>query len=137
MGHTACAMFHSGESTMLEVKLFQDKGIAVLSPQGKLKASDFASVAAKVDPYIAAHGKLNGLMINAEAFPGWSDFAAFVTHIRFVKDHHLSIKNIAVVSDSEILKIMPAVAKHFVAAKIRHYPSDQKDAALAWLESDS
>ena len=74
-------------------------------------------------------------MIFAEAFPGWTDFAALVTHIRFVKNHHSSIKRIAVVPDSEILKIMPAVAKHFVAAKIRHFPSDQKDAALAWLES--
>ena len=119
---------------MLEVQLFQDKGVAVLSPHGRLEASDFANVGAKVDPYIEAHGKLNGLMIYAEAFPGWADFAAFVTHIRFVKDHHVNIRRIAVVSDSEILKIMPAVAKHFVAAEIRHFPSDQKDAALAWLE---
>jgi hypothetical protein len=120
---------------MLEAELHEDKGITVLRPHGKLMAADFASVAAKVDPYIAANGRLNGLMISAEAFPGWTDFAAFVTHIRFVKDHRREIGRVAVVSDSEFLKVMPGVARHFVAAEIRHFPSGQEDAALAWLET--
>ena len=119
---------------MLSVELLADRGIAILTPRGKLEASDFERVAQEIDPLIVSKGMLNGLIVQADSFPGWADFAAMVTHIRFVGEHHRKIKRIAVVSDSEILKIMPSIAKHFVAAEIQHFSMDHKFQALAWLE---
>lgn len=120
---------------MLQFDLLRDKGIAILSPAGPLEKSDFARIAEEIDPYIAANGQLAGLMVRAEAFPGWESFGALVSHLRFVKDHHREIARIAVVTDSELLQIMPHIAKHFVAADIRQFPYREKAQALSWLEA--
>lgn len=120
---------------MIHFDLLHDKGIGILSPDGPLEASDFQKLAEEIDPYIAANGHLTGLMILAKEFPGWESFGALVSHLRFVKDHHHKIDRIAAVTDSEFLKIIPHIAKHFVAAEIRQFPSDDKAQALAWLET--
>jgi len=120
---------------MLDVELDRDDGIATLTPHGKLQASDFANLAAQVDSWATAHASLRGLMIVAESFPGWSDFAALVSHIRFVKNIHHQVRRIAAVSDSGFLQIMPAIAQHFINAEIRHFPFDRKDEALSWLKA--
>jgi hypothetical protein len=39
------------------------------------------------------------------------------------------------VTDSEFLRIMPHIAKHFVSAQVRQFSSDEKTEALAWLEA--
>lgn len=119
---------------MIQFELLRDKGIVILSPDGPLQISDFERLSEAIDPYIAANGKLTGLMICAKTFPGWESFGALVSHLRFVKDHHRKIARIAAVTDSELLKIMPHIAKHFVEAVIRQFPSDEKAQALAWLE---
>ncbi|HYC13829.1 MAG TPA: STAS/SEC14 domain-containing protein [Stellaceae bacterium] len=118
---------------MITVELLKEKGIAIVTPEGKLEASDFARIGAAIDPYILANGSLKGLMICAPAFPGWADFAALVSHIRFVRGHHRKIARIAAVTDSDFAKLVPAVAKHFVAAEIRHFAFAEKASALAWL----
>jgi hypothetical protein len=114
-------------------ELRREDGILVIHPQGPLAAADFEAVAREVDPYIEANGALHGLLLDAAAFPGWQDFAALVAHFRFVRDHHRKIEKVAVVSDSTFLSVAPKIAAHFVAADVRHFPHDQRDAALAWL----
>jgi len=120
---------------MLHAELLRERGILLISPEGALTSADFRRVGEAVDPYIESQGHLNGLMIHAEAFPGWADFGSLVTHVRFVKDHHRKIKRVAVVSDSAVLKILPAIASHFATAEIRHFAFQDKDRALAWLET--
>jgi hypothetical protein len=119
---------------MLRFELLRDRGIGVLTPEGPLKESDFAGVSKEIDPYIASNGQLAGLMIIVKSFPGWENFSALVSHLRFIRDHHRKIARIAAVTDNDLLKIMPAIARHFVAAEIRQFPADQKMQALAWLE---
>lgn len=118
---------------MIKAELLKDAGILLISPQGKLAASDFAILSKIVDPYIVENKNLNGLMIEAKEFPGWSDFAALVSHIRFVKNHHSVIEKVAVVSDDTFLSKAPAVAKHFIKAQIQHFDPSQRDAAMVWL----
>lgn len=120
---------------MIHLDLMREEGIAVLSPDGPLEKSDFDRLANEIDPYIASHGHLNGLMIRASAFPGWASFGALVSHLRFVRDHHRKIDRIAAVTDDEFLKIMPMIARHFVAAEIRQFPSHQAADAIAWLQA--
>jgi hypothetical protein len=50
-------------------------------------------------------------------------------------DHHRNIGRIAAVIDSELLRIMTMISKHFVSAEARQCPADQKAAAMAWLEA--
>ena len=119
---------------MIEVQLFRDEGVAVVIPSGALAAADFAEIAALVDPYIEANGELKGLMIVADRFPGWESLGALIDHVRFVRDHHKLVRRIAVVSDGATLTILPQLARHFVKAEVRHFPSAEPDAAMAWLK---
>lgn len=52
---------------------------------------------------------------------GWDSFGAFVSHLKFVADHHLHIKRVAAVTGSGFLKTVPIIAEHFVQAKTRHF----------------
>src|SRR5262245_38596579 len=120
---------------MLQHELMRERGILAIEPKGPLEASDFGALAAAVDPYIEQHGDLKGLLVDAPSFPGWDDFAALVSHVRFVRDHHRRIRRIAVVSDSTFLTVAPKIASHFVSAEVRTFDAADRAAALAWLES--
>ncbi len=122
---------------MLQHELLRDKGILVLKPEGAFQAQDFAALAATVDPYIQQHGELKGLMIEAPSFPGWENFAALLSHVRFVRDHHRQVRRIAVVSDSPLLALAPKIASHFVSAQVRTFDANGRAAALAWIETGS
>ena len=119
---------------MLQHELLRERGILILKPEGALRAEDFTTLAAAVDPYIEQRGELPGLMIDAPAFPGWENFAALLSHLRFVRDHHRRIRRIAVVSDSTLLAVGPRVASHFVNADVRTFGTAERAAALAWIE---
>lgn len=118
---------------MIQHQLLSDERILIVSPMDKLTAEDFASLAASVDPFIEEHGGLRGLLIDAESFPGWVDFACFTSHMRFVKDHHKAIARVALASDASIPTFLPKLVDHFAAAEIKQFPYAQRDAALAWL----
>jgi hypothetical protein len=121
---------------MFNYELNRAEGILTVEPIGPLESTDFENLVQEVDPYIEEQGKLNGLIILAESFPGWDNFAAFVSHIKFVKNHHQKIKKIAAVTDGSFLSIMPQIANHFVAAEIKHFDFKDKDAALTWLKAE-
>jgi ABC-type sugar transport system substrate-binding protein len=120
---------------MTHFELLRDRGILVVTAHDPLEKADFEQLAKEVDPFIASNGKLSGVMICAEAFPGWENFEAFVSHVKFVADHHRQIERVAAVSDSTLLKIMPRIAGLFVQAEVRHFDSQDKKLALAWLET--
>jgi hypothetical protein len=122
---------------VVEHELLRAEGILVLRPKDRLEASDFEKLAQEIDPYVEANGKLHGILLDAESFPGWKDFAALVAHLRFVRDHHRKIEKVAVVSDSSFLSVAPRVASHFVQADVRHFSELQRDAALAWLRGEN
>ena len=121
---------------MLHYELNRAESILILKPIGPLESTDFEKLAREVDPHIIEKGTLNGLMIYAKSFPGWDNFAAFLSHIKFVKNHHQKIRKIAAVTGSGFLSIMPQVAKHFIQAEVRHFDYDDKDSALDWLKTD-
>lgn len=118
---------------MIGYELQQDKGILVLHPEGPLEAADFISIAIHVDTYLAGHGKLHGVLIQAKSFPGWKDFAAMFAHFRFLKEHIQKIEKIAVVADGALANIMPNIANYFVHAQVQHFDFMREDAAWNWL----
>jgi hypothetical protein len=40
-----------------------------------------------------------------------------------------------VATDGAVVSHLPALARHFVAAEVRHFAFDDKDQALAWIAS--
>jgi SpoIIAA-like len=120
---------------MIHFELLHDQGILVITPDGPLEKADFEQLAREVDPVIALNGKLAGVMVCAKSFPGWRSFEAFVSHLKFIADHHRQIERIAVVTDSAFLKVLPRVAELFVHPNVRHFDLAEKDRALAWMEA--
>lgn len=120
---------------MIEHQILKDERILIVRPVEKLTEADFAGLAAAVDPFLEEHGGLVGLLIEAESFPGWEDFAGFTSHMRFVKDHHKAIQRVALATDAGIPSFIPKLVDHFTAAEIKPFPYAARDAALAWLVS--
>ena len=120
---------------MITFELLKDKGVLVIEPKDALSAEDFQQIGQAVDPYIAAQGKLSGLLIKAPSFPGWDSFGALVEHLKFVRDHQQKIDRVAAITDSPILAMAPTIAKPFVHPEIRVFSSGEGDRALSWVET--
>lgn len=120
---------------MLSYELIRDKGILVIMPEGPLRTEDFQALGQAVDDYIVSDGALNGIMISAEKFPGWEDFAGFLSHVKFVRENNRDVDKVAAVTDSAFLSIMPRVVDYFISADVRHFAYDERDAAMSWLSS--
>ncbi|MGD2136733.1 MAG: STAS/SEC14 domain-containing protein [Gammaproteobacteria bacterium] len=118
---------------MIDAKLMRSEGILVVSPLDKLQSTDFERLRMLVDPYIEEHGNLNGLLLDAEAFPGWQDFSGMLSHLRFAHNYQERIRRVAAVTDNGFLAILPTVADHFTGAEVRHFRYQDRDAALNWL----
>ena len=122
---------------MLNISIDEKNGIAIFEPNEKLSESDFKSAVNIIDPYINQFEKLNGLIITTKAFPGWESFAALVSHLSFVKDHHKQISCIAFVTDSRLGNLAEHLANHFVAAEIKAFAYGELEEAKAWIVENS
>ena len=118
---------------MLEHELLSKKGVLIVRPKEPLSAKDFAALTAETDAYIEAHGALKGLVICAKEFPGWENIDGAISHFKFIRDHQRKIAKVAVVSDSDVLTLLPRFANHFVSAEVKHFKGSEEAEALAWI----
>jgi stage II sporulation SpoAA-like protein len=123
-----------GGRHMLKHQLLLPEGILILEPNAPLEAADFEGLIREIDPYIAEHGKLSGLMIHAKAFPGWANLDAFLAHMQFIKSHHQKIVRLAMVTDSKLLGELPKIAAYLVHVQVKHFSESQHEDALRWLK---
>jgi hypothetical protein len=123
---------------MIHTDLDEATGVAVIRPEQMhgLSEVDFKQLTDLIDHFLEDHDTLHGLVIVARKFPGWKDFKAFTSHIRFIRDHHKAIRKIALVSDSRLLSAAPYLADHFVSAKVRHFAFADIEHAKAWVASE-
>ena len=118
---------------MLKVRTHEEDGIAVLEPDGALTQHDFETAAALIDPMIERRGSLNGIIIHTRDFPGWDSFAAMLTHLKFVRDHHTRIERVAMVTDSPIGDLAEVMTGHFVQAEVKHFGFNKFKEARLWV----
>jgi hypothetical protein len=118
---------------MINVQIKSDEGIVLVEPSGALEAEDFSKLANAIDDFTEDMGHLRGLIIHTKTFPGWEDFSAFLNHMKFVREHHKQIQRIALVTDSMLGEIGPALARHFIAAEVQHFPYDNLGEAKQWI----
>ena len=118
---------------MVNIEFDEKTKIVTLTPSDTLHGEDFAKLAEMIDPYIAEHGDLSGLIIYTKAFPGWDDFSAMITHMKFVKDHHKHIEKVALVSDMYIPDFTKSIINHFVNAEVATFEYDKLDQACQWM----
>ena len=118
---------------MLNITIDEELVIVIIEPDGKLSASDFQSAVKIIDPYIDEVGKLQGLIIASEKFPGWQDFAALASHLVFIQEHHKKIANIALVTNTALGNLAEHIVKHFVSAHIKAFDYSQIYQAKSWI----
>ncbi|MEQ8667628.1 MAG: STAS/SEC14 domain-containing protein [Pirellulales bacterium] len=122
---------------MLKHKLLSPEGILILEPSSPLEAPDFEDLAREIDPYIAEHGALSGVLVYAKAFPGWLNLEAAVAHVQLIESHHKKVKKLAVVSDSGLLMELPKLAGHLMHPEVKHFSESAYEDALQWFTSNT
>ena len=120
---------------MLQFEHLNDRNILIITADGPLEEADFAKFSDQIETKGLSHNSPTRLMIRTDSFPGWDSSEAFVAHLKFVSEHHQQIERIAIVTDSEFLKIMPHIASLLVHPKIKQFDLVKTDEALAWLET--
>ncbi|GMQ80038.1 MAG: hypothetical protein BMS9Abin03_507 [Thermodesulfobacteriota bacterium] len=118
---------------MILYELDENEGVLTVRPEGKLETQDFLALSEVVDPFIEERGRLNGIIIVTERFPGWEDFNGMIEHMRFVRNHHRKIVKVALVTDSKIADVAESLGKHFVKASIKHFFFKELESAKRWM----
>ncbi|MEQ8250130.1 MAG: STAS/SEC14 domain-containing protein [Gammaproteobacteria bacterium] len=103
-----------------------------VAPDAAIAESDFSDLEHAIDPLVAQHGAINGLVLEISAFPGWESLPALRRHLRFVREHHSRVRRVAVVSDDALAKLLEALVAHFVAAEVRRFDAAALDQARHW-----
>jgi len=118
---------------MLNVQLNEKESIVTLIPDGALSENDFQLATTIIDPFIEKSGKLNGIIIYVETFPGWDSFAALSTHLKFVNEHHKKVSCVAFVTNSLLGGLAEHIASHFVSAQVKSFSFNALDDAKEWI----
>lgn len=121
---------------MLNFELLRQRNLLIVTPDGPLEKADFQRLAKEVEGVISSKGMLTGLLIYVAKFPGWRDFGAFASHLKFVANYHRRIERIAAVTNSKTLKTMSSAASYLVHPKIKHFDLEQETEALVWLAGE-
>jgi hypothetical protein len=118
---------------MIFYDLDENTGLLTMRPQGKLETQDFLTISEVIDPYIKKRGALEGIIIATKKFPGWEDFKGMIEHMKFIRNHHLKIAKVALVTDSMIADVAESLGKHFVKAIIKHFTFNEFESAKRWI----
>jgi len=118
---------------MMSFKFDEIAGVLTVRPEGKLEAQDFLTLSQAVAPYIEEKGKLTGLIIASEKFPGWKDFYGIIEHLKFARVHHRYIARIALVTDSKFADVAQTLGKYFIKASIKYFSFKELESAKSWM----
>jgi len=118
---------------MISYELDENAGVLTVRPEGKLESQDFQTLSKVVDPFIEDRGRLNGIIIVTERFPGWEDFNGMIEHMKFVRNNHRKIAKVAIVTDSKVADVAESLGKHFIKASIKHFSFNELESAKRWM----
>ncbi len=122
---------------MLHVTLNEKDSMAILEPQSALSKDDFLRAAEVIDPFIEKGGKLQGIIIYVQDFPGWDSFKALLKHLEFIKEHHKKVSHVAFVTDSLVGEFAEHIGSHFVNAEVKNFSFDALEEAKKWIRGDN
>ena len=120
------------ETPGISVRLDDQTGTVVVEVAAPLRGVDFDELAATVDPWLATHEAVAGIVVHARTVPGWENVTGLRRHLQFVRDHHRRVRRVALAVDGVLPSLAPAVAGRLVAPEVRHFAYDALDDAVAW-----
>jgi SpoIIAA-like len=116
---------------MIKIEPVSNNVLEITAPP-TLEANDFQKIAPQVDSMISRFGKVR-LLIDATAFNGWENVAAFENHAGFVKDHQQKVERIAVIIGHEWQRWLVGTVRIFLHPAVRAFGKDQEGEALQWI----
>jgi hypothetical protein len=120
---------------MLAYHLNPETGIVELRPRGPLEAQDFTSLWLTMKSYIEDHGRLRGLLLELDRFPGFDDWDAIAAQIRFVRRNLPKVDRIALLTDNPWLEPLPDVLRLLTPLEVKRFPLERRSDAFAWIVS--
>jgi hypothetical protein len=105
----------------------------LLEPAGALSRRDLEELATRFEARATATGRAPNLVIRAESFPTWTEIAALLKHLQFIRSHHRRVRRVAIVSDARAMGFAPRLSGRLLAPEIRRFPAGSLEEALAWV----
>jgi len=105
-----------------------------LTAHGRLHKADYEQLRPHLERFIAEHGEMR-LLFDAGDLDGWTP-AAMWEDTKVGVHHHDDLKRLACVTDSKFLAAMTKAASPLTHAEVRVFPTEDRAAALEWIDSD-
>jgi len=103
---------------------------------GEVEADDYEKLLPKLDAAIAAHGKIN-LLVVMEELEGFDGFEAAKADFRFGTHQYHQVEKAAFVSDKKWLERMIKIMDPFTRrTEEKIFEPEQLDEAWAWILGD-
>ena len=123
-------------SPNIKITLQKESKIAILELEKSLSKDDFLYAKSIIDPFIKENEKLNGIIIYTKDFPYWDSFSGFISHMKFIKNHHQDVKKLAFVTDSFVGEVGEHLGSHFISAEVKNFDFNALQEAKEWIISD-
>ena len=120
---------------MIQTELLAPNTLKIVLPE-KIQSGDFQNVAPQVESVIE-RGKIN-LLIDASAFDGWEDPAAFRAHATFVGGQvrpRQNVERLAVIIGHEWQRALVAVLSTFLHPHVRAFDKADLAQAIDWVKT--
>jgi len=118
---------------MIEFLPQNDGKLVALNFDGKISHEEFEALAPMIDAQIEKDGGEICLLLDLVDFEGYEDLHALWEHFVIVKNHHKSVRRIAIVGDEEWERRFAQLANQFSLAEVGYYASGEMAAAVNWL----
>ena len=118
---------------MLYTKIDEKFAIAILEADGPLTKSDFKESTSTFRAYVGEKGKLKGVAVYTEKFPGWGSLSDIPFHFKFAFEHRQKAEKVALVTNSPLAVLVKMFGPFLFGTKAKVFKYDQLAVAKDWL----
>ena len=116
---------------MLDYREDAQAGVVEITVEGRVSRSEFDAVAAKLEAFIAANGKVRLLEVIRD-FEGL-DASAFWDDLKFSLRHLNDLSRCAIVTKARWIQSWSSLVGSIFHCELAHFEPDRIDEARAWL----
>jgi hypothetical protein len=120
---------------MIDTTLLKSAGVLIVAPTGPISDADISEWRAALAGHLEQNAEVKGLLVDAKAFPGYTEASAFFGHLGIIRDFHSKIDRLALVTDMVMASFAETFGKFMLGVEARRFPAGERDKALAWLTS--
>ena len=120
---------------MLYTKIDASKDIAVLEADAPLTKVDFENSTEIFREHTNINGRLRGLIIYTEFFPGWGSIRDFPYHMKYATEHNKKAKRIAFVTNSLWSTVVKLFGRLLTGTQTKVFSYSEFDKAEKWVLS--